>query len=250
MIYVVGDEQNYHFKVLFAVLEALDPSLKDVFEHLAYGLVNLPHGRMKSREGTVVDADDLMDEMHALGRANIESKLGTKHYQNVDEAEVERRAEAIGQAGLKYFLLDVNPKTTMLFDPDQSIDPQGRTGVYALYNYARTRSLLRKANDVSLDLDVLRHLGTDHERQVILEMSRWPEVVRRAAAERDPSRVAEFIFNVCKPFAYMFTDREGHPIATCPDPALRHARLLLADAVGTAIRVAARLLGMKTLEEL
>lgn len=252
MIYVVADEQNYHFQVLFGVLGELEPELKGRFEHLAYGLVNLPHGRMKSREGTVVDADDLMDELARLARHEIDTKIGGEHYAGVSEDEIVRRAEALAQAALKYFLLDVNPRTTMTFNPEKSIDVQGRTGVYCLYNYARTRSLVRKAGGAPPRdaLGVLGRLGTPEERRIMLTLADWPRVVRWAADDRDPGKIAEFLFNLCKAFAVMFTDKTNHPIATCADAELRAARLLMAEAVGATLGTGLRLLGIETLEEM
>jgi len=254
MIYVVADEQNHHFNVLFGILGALRPQLAGACEHLAYGLVLLPHGRMKSREGAVVDADDLMQEMHALARKTIDERSAGDHYSDTPEEELVRRAEHIGLAGLKYYLLDVSPVSTMEFNPEQSIDMQGRTGAYCLMNYARTRSLLRKADEnidtKNLKEAPLHRLQSPEERKLLLTLAKWPETVAWAADGRDPSRIAEYLFNLSKAFAFIFTDRTNHPIATCTDPELRQARLHLVAAIGMVLGVGLDLLGIQTLEEM
>lgn len=251
LMYVVANEQERHFQLLFAILAELRPELEGAFEHLSYGLVHLPHGRMKTREGTVVDADDLFDEMHALSRAEIQGKLNTEHYAGIDDAEIEHRSEVIGMAALKYFLLDVTPPSDMTFNPDESLDFQGRTGAYCLFNYARTRSLLRKAGGLpAFDPAQLARLGTPEERRVVKELAGFPRAVEWAATGRDPSKIAEYLFKLCKAFAFIFTDRQGHPIATCEDPDLRAARLHLVDALGTVLHTGLTLLGIETLEEM
>ncbi|PID39014.1 MAG: arginine--tRNA ligase [Proteobacteria bacterium] len=256
LVYVVGDEQIYHFDVLFKILGLLRPGLSERCYHLAYGMIRLPEGKMKSREGTVVDADDLMDAMHELAAEELKVRAadGHAHVEGIDEAEVSRRAEAIGMASLKYFLLKYAPKTSFEYDPKASIEFTGQTGPYALYNYGRTRSLRRKAeaagDDLSFDVAAVRQLGTPQELALTRKLSDWPEVVARAAENYDPSRIAEYVFELCKAFAFIFTDKENHPIATCEDAALRRGRLLLADAVGNTIAVALSLLGIDVLEEM
>ena len=251
MVYVVGDEQNYHFRVLFGILGKLRSELEGRCEHLSYGMVNLPHGRMKSREGTVVDADDLMQEMHRLAAEIIESRRQDNHYQDTPQEELDRRAEVIGLGSIKYFLLDISPQSSMEFDPEKSLDFQGRTGAYLMMNYARTRSLIRRAGGLpEFSLEALNRLGTDEEKRILLALAGWPAVVKWAAESRDPSRIAEYLFNLCKGFAFIFTDRAGHPIATCEDPELRNARLQLVEALGITLRTGLGLLGIETLEEM
>ncbi|MDX9721808.1 MAG: arginine--tRNA ligase [Myxococcota bacterium] len=251
MVYVVADEQNHHFRVLFGILAQLRPQLEGKCEHLSYGLVHLPSGRMKSREGTVVDADDLMNEMRSLASGVIAQRMQTEHYSQTDDEERVYRAERIGLAALKYYLLDVSPQSSMEFDPEKSIDLQGRTGAYCLMSYARTRSLLRKAGEVpELDLEVLSSLSSPDEKRVLLQLLQWPSVVEWAASSRDPSRIAEYLFELCKAFAFVFTDRCGHPIINCPDPAQRKARLLLVRALGVTLQTALGLLGIETIEEM
>ncbi len=254
MIYVVGNEQEYHFKVLFGVLGFVRPALKGACHHLSYGMVNLPHGKMKSREGTVVDADNLLDEMRDLALVEIKEKLSSEHYANVDETEQNRRAEVIGQAALKYFLLDVTPASDMLFDPSKSLDFKGRTGAYCIFNYARTQSVLRKAGGVpelnTQNLAALTKLGTTEERFAISMLMGWPAAVAWAGRDSDPAKVTEYLFDLCKSIAIILTDKTGHQILKCEDPQLRTARLLMVAAVGHVLKLGLTLLNIETLDEM
>lgn len=253
MIYVVADEQNHHFRVLFGILGELRPDLAGRFEHLSYGMVTLPNGRMKSREGTVVDTDDLIEEMARLVREVMDNKSDREHYAEADEAEFERRSQVIALAALKYFLLNITPTSWMEFNPEKSLDLQGRTGAYCLMNYARTRSILRKAGYVHanhVDDDVLAALKTPEEKKVLMTLMQCPDIVKWAADSSDPAKIAEYLFNLCKSFAFIFTDKVGHPILTCSDPALKAARLALVDALGSVLKMGLNLLGIETLEEM
>lgn len=253
LVYVVGDEQIYHFDVLFRVLGLLRPGFHERCHHLAYGMIRLPEGKMKSREGTVVDADDLMDEMQRLAREETQSRAdeGNKHVEDISTDELAHRGERIGMAALKYFLLKYSPKKSFEYDPRASIDFLGQTGPYALFNYARTRSLLRKVGgEPAFSAAAVRRLGTPEELGIAWRLYAWPEVVARAAAALDPSRITEYVFDLCKAFAFVFTDKANHPIATCEDEELRAGRLLFAAAVGNTVRVALGLLGIEVLEEM
>lgn len=253
-IYVVGDEQKHHFRVLFALLGLVRPELADACFHLAYGMVNLPEGKMKSRQGTVVDADDLMDEMARLATIELKTRSESGRAHSVDaedRAEIARRAEAIGQGALKFFLLSFNAASTMTFDPARSIDFLGRTGPYCLNAYARTRQVMAKAGgEPALDPEVLGALSTDRELGVVRALGAMPAELKRAAETLDPSKVADAAYEVAKAFNQFYTDKEGHPIVACPDPALRTARLLLTAAVGEAIKQGLELLGIEVLEEM
>lgn len=253
LIYVVGDEQNYHFDVLFKVLGLLREGLSERCRHLAYGMIRLPDGKMKSREGTVVDADDLMNEMHRLAKAETEARAaeGKAHTEGISEAEVDLRAERIGMAALKYYLLKFSPRKSFEYDPKESIDFLGQTGPYCLFNYARTCSLLRKAGgEPALDFAALDRLGSDRELEIVRALAQFTEVVAWAAKSLDPSRIAEYLFDLCKSFAFIFSDKENHPIVTCEDPQLRQGRLLLAAAVGSTVKTGLSLLGIEVLEEM
>ena len=253
MIYVVADEQNHHFRVLFGILGELYPELAGRFVHLSYGMVTLPNGRMKSREGTVVDTDDLIEEMARLVHEVMDNKADREHYAEADADELEHRAQVIALAAVKYFLLNITPTSWMEFNPEKSLDLQGRTGAYCLMNYARTRSILRKAGYVhsdAVDPAVLGALRTPEEKKVLLTLMQCPNAITWAASTNDPAKVAEYLFNLCKSFAFIFTDKAGHPILTCPDDAVRAARLALVDALGTVLRMCLGLLGIETLEEM
>ncbi|MBK8481677.1 MAG: arginine--tRNA ligase [Proteobacteria bacterium] len=254
LVYVVGDEQNYHFDVLFKILGLLRPGLAERCRHLSYGMIRLPEGRMKSREGTVVDADDLMDEMHRLARAETEARVaeGKAHTADLSEAELERRAEHIGMAALKYFLLKYSPRSAFEYDPRASIDFLGQTGPYCLFNYARTRSLVRKVGggEPGFEAAAAARLQTPQELDLVRRLAQWPALVLRAAESCDPSRLAEYLFDLCKRFAFIFTDKANHPIATCDDAELRAARLMLVAAVGHTVKAGLGLLGIAVLEEM
>ena len=169
-IWVVGDEQIHHFRILFAILRALGYPWADRLVHMAYGMVNLPTGRMKSREGTVVDADDLFDEMESLARAATLERAGADVPENLDE-----RARVIGMAAIKFMLLKVSPRTTIMFDPQASITFEGDTGPYVLYAYARISSMLRKAGALASDRVDWGVLGATEERSLALRCALYPE---------------------------------------------------------------------------
>jgi arginyl-tRNA synthetase len=253
MIYVVADEQEYHFQVLFGVLGTLRPNTAGACTHLSYGMVHLPEGKMKSREGTVVDADDLMDEMHALAAQEIHKRAAEVETegQKLSQAEVDFRAERIGLAALKFYLLSFTPKATITFDPKKSIDFLGQTGPYCLYAYARVKSLLRKAAaqgaGPSQEPSDWAVLASPLELAVVRELAAFPATVSFAAAHCDPSKVAEHTWRIGKAFASLYNDRE-HPIVSAADPAVRGARLALAQSVAHAIRSGLSLLGIETLD--
>lgn len=253
LIYVVGDEQIYHFRVLFKLLDLLRPGIGSRCHHLAYGMVRLPEGKMKSREGKVVDADDLMDELQELAKEELLTRAseGRAHVEGIDQEALRVRSERIAQAALKFFLFRFSPRTSFEYDPKQSINFNGQTGPYCLYAYARTRSLLRKAEEeISYDPALVPLLRLPSERDIIRQLFFYPQVVARAAALLDPSKVANYVFSLASSFARMFTDKTGYPIVTCQDPDLRRGRLMLANAVGITVRSALSLLGIEVLEEM
>ncbi len=248
MVYVVGDEQQYHFDVLFRILGLLRPELKGRCIHLAYGMVELPEGKMKSREGTVVDADELLDEMEALAREALEER-----YDDLEEAEVAHRARVIGLAALKYFVLDFAPRTTVHFDPKKSIDFQGRTGPYCLYGYARINSISQKVGGwpevggASRE-EALGALGTELEMALVNHLKGWPETVRVAAQNQSPSRITEYLFHLAKAFSTLYNDGD-HRIVELEGPR-RAGLLLLAKATQIALGSGLSLLGIEVLEEM
>ncbi len=252
LIYVVGDEQNYHFKLLFGILDLLRPGMGRRCHHLAYGMVRLPEGRMKSREGTVVDADDLMDELNSMAREEIlvRAREGHAHAEGVSETDLSDRSEKIAQAALKFFVFRFTPRKSFEYDPKQSIDFAGQTGPYCLYAYARTRSLVRKAGtEPRFDAGLVPLLALPVERALVRQLFELPVVVEKSAETLDPSKIAEYAFNLAASFARMFNDKE-YPIVTCEDARLRQARVMLAAAVGITLKTALGLLGIDVLEEM
>ena len=243
LIYVVGDEQNHHFKVLFGILGLLRPETAGRCHHLSYGMINLPSGKMKSREGTVVDADDLMDEMHSLAANAVRER-----WPELDADEIESRAEAIGIGALKYYLMAFSPQTTMTFDPQESLAFTGKTGVYAIYSYARTASILRNVGEVPTDTSTLGALSSELEFGIIRELAGFAGVVDHAAADRDPSRITEWIWRLSKALAAFFSDKD-HNVMHTEDPALRAARIQLMWAVNQALHTGLGLLGITPLEQ-
>ncbi|MDO6600283.1 arginine--tRNA ligase [Tenacibaculum sp. 1_MG-2023] len=195
MVYTVGNEQDYHFKVLFLILKKLGYSWADQLYHLSYGMVDLPSGKMKSREGTVVDADDLMDEMTNTAK-EISQELGKLEGYSNDEKE--ELYKVIGLGALKYFILKVDPKKRILFDPKSSVDFQGNTGPFIQYTYARIQSILRKATfDVSKEVTIELH---EKEKELIKQLELYPEVIQQAANNYSPAVIANYTYDLVKEF--------------------------------------------------
>lgn len=243
-IYVVGNEQDYHFKVLFLILKKLGKSWADGLYHLSYGMVDLPSGKMKSREGTVVDADDLMDEMEQTARQRTE-ELGK--VEGFSEEEKKRLYHMIGMGALKYFLLKVEPKKRLLFDPNESIDFQGHTGPFIQYTHARIRSVLNKADkDLSLNFNFKGSL-TDTERELILNLNSYPETLQAAASEHNPALLANYIYELAKLYNKFYHEE---PILKVEDADLRNFRLALSEASARIIKKGMALLGMEVPERM
>lgn len=205
MVYVVASEQSYHFKILFHILKKLGYDWADKLYHLSYGLVNLPSGRMKSREGTVVDADDLIDSLHAQALKAINERGRDEAVGNPDDV-----AEKVALAALHYYLLQITPVKDMLYNPEESLSFNGNTGPYLQYMGARISSILRKASEKGLepssdenDLALLTH---ESEWALIKELGKFPSVVAKAADDLDPSQVALYLYDVCKSFSAFYRD--------------------------------------------
>lgn len=255
LVYVVANEQDDHFKVLFKILGKIRPELDNKCYHLSYGMVNLPSGRMKSREGTVVDADDLVVKIKDLCRAVILEKWPTL----ADNAEeVEKRARVIGLASLKFYMLAFTPKATVLFDPEKSIEFTGKTGPYMLYSYARAKSVLRNYqagfNESSFSLtpeviSALASLGTELERDLAQALLTHRSAFRAAAETYEPSRAVEAIYNIAKAFNSLYNNKH-HKIAGIDDKNLSLARVTLLIAAARIIKQGLALIGIETLEEM
>lgn len=242
-IWVVGDEQIYHFRVLFAILQALGYEWAGNLVHMAYGMVNLPTGKMKSREGTVVDADDLFDELEELARAATLERAGGETPEDLAE-----RARAIGMGALKFMLLKVNPKTTMMFDPQASLRFEGDTGPYVLYAYARISSLLRRAGAAALAGEVdWSVLGAKEEKALALRCAQYPETMRKAAAGLDASLVTGYLLDLAKDFSKFY---QACPVLAAETPVLMRARLELAARVRTLLRDGLEALTIHTIESM
>ena len=241
LIYVVGNEQIYHFDVLKRVLVRLGREWGNAIEHLSYGMVELPNGKMKSREGTVVDADDLMDEMVATAKS-VSEELGKA--KDLSPEDADKLYHTIGLGALKYFILKVDPKKTMLFNPAESIDFNGNTGPFVQYTHARICSVLRKAEEmgVKLDKEVKMNDLQPKEKEIIVMMYGWPVVLNQAAENRSPAMIANFIFDLAKEFNQFYQD--------CPilkesaDVERRQFRLQICDMVAALLRNASELLGI------
>ncbi|HWK59639.1 MAG TPA: arginine--tRNA ligase [Parapedobacter sp.] len=238
-IYVVGNEQDYHFKVLFLILKKLGkPWAKGLF-HLSYGMVDLPSGKMKSREGTVVDADDLMDEMTATAKKRTE-ELGKT--EGLPESEKAHLYDLIGMGALKYFLLKVEPKKRLLFDPNESIDFQGHTGPFIQYTHARIQSVLTKGDYTAQLAMVTPDTLSDSERDLIQLLSNYPATIAAAAKEFSPAQVANYGYEVAKQYNKFYHEET---ILKATDEIVRNFRLHLSAATARIIADAMRLLGIE-----
>jgi arginyl-tRNA synthetase len=196
MVYTVGNEQDYHFKVLFLILKKLGFDWAKNLFHLSYGMVELPSGKMKSREGTVVDADDLMEEMTSTAQTISEELGKLEGYTNEEKSKL---YTTIGLGALKYYMLKVDPKKQMLFNPEESVDFNGNTGPFIQYTYARIQSILRKANfDYSKEISLAKlHLK---EKELIKQMLLFPEVIQNAAHHHSPALVANYTYDLVKEY--------------------------------------------------
>ncbi len=242
-IYVVGNEQNYHFQVLFLILKKLGYEWADRLYHLSYGMVELPHGKMKSREGTVVDADDLMIGMTNTARA-ISQELGK--LEGYSDTEKERLYRIIGLGALKYFILKVDPKRTMLFDPEKSIDFQGNTGPFIQYTYARIQSILRKAGDL-VDEDFKNLSLNEKERNLIKQLELFPQIIFNAAEQQNPSVIANYTYDLVKDYNSFY---QSTPIFGAQNKNEKIFRIKLSKKVADNIRNAFYLLGIDVPERM
>ena len=245
MIYVVGNEQNYHFQVLKLVLKKLGYQWSDNIFHLSYGMVELPEGKMKSREGTVVDADDLIADMVGTAR-EMSEELGK--LDGVSDEEASKICEMVGLGALKYFILKVDPKKTMLFDPRESIDFNGNTGPFIQYTHARISSVLRKAAEAGINTDNFAQAELlAEEVELIKALADYPAVVRTAGEQFSPSVIAAYAYDLAKQFNGYYHD---HSILKEENEAVRSMRLKLAAEVARVIRSAMSLLGINVPERM
>ncbi len=239
-IYTVGNEQEYHFKVLFLILEKLGFSTSSNNFHLSYGMVELPEGKMKSREGTVVDADDLMAEM-VLSAKEISEEQGKMD--DLSETEKAAMCKIIGYGALKYYLLKVDPKKKMMFDPKESIDFFGNTAPFIQFNYVRTLALLNKAREKGIEPSTnATHELSDGERGLLLKLHDFPKVVDEAASGYDPSQIANYTYELVKEFSSFY---QVNPVLKDVDQATSRFRLALAQQTGKVVQRGMFLLGIE-----
>ena len=242
-IYVVGNEQDYHFKVLFMILQKLGKEWAKGLFHLSYGMVDLPSGKMKSREGTVVDADDLIDEMEQTAKTHT-VELGKA--EALGEEEKQRLYHTIGMGALKYFLLKVDPKKRLLFDPNESVDFQGNTGPFIQYTHARIKSVLSRAEPSSPLKRELKELAAE-ERDLILILSRFPETISLAAEGYSPAIIANYVYELAKSFNKFYHERS---ILQAETETIKQFRLQLSQASANVIKKSMGLLGIEVPERM
>jgi arginyl-tRNA synthetase len=241
LIYTVGNEQDYHFKVLFLILGKLGFEWAKNCYHLSYGMVDLPSGKMKSREGTVVDADDLMDEMVQTAKAQSEEK---GKLADMSSAEAEQLFEMLGLGALKYFMLKVDPKKRMLFNPEESIDLQGNTGPFIQYTHARIMSVLRKVNETEIDtLGQALQVDSinDYERSLLRTLSQYPETVQIAGDEYSPAIIANYTYELAKEYSTFYHEC---PILIEKDENKKQLRIAISSMTAAVISSSMRLLGV------
>jgi len=246
MIYVVGNEQNYHFQVLAILLDKLGYEWGKDLYHFSYGMVELPHGKMKSREGTVVDADDLVEEMIDVAR-KVSEELGKLDGYSEEEKKNIYRIVALG--ALKYFILKVDPRKNMLFNPEESIDFNGNTGPFIQYTYARIQSVLRKAVDSGIDIPMVAPSINCNAKEIELvkAVNRFQFVVKEAGDNHSPAIVANYVYDLVKEFNQFYHD---YSIMNEPDETTRSFRLVLARTVGQTIKNGFSLLGIEVPERM
>lgn len=248
LVYVVGNEQNYHFKVLFTILKKLDRSYADGLYHLSYGMVDLPSGKMKSREGTVVDADDLIDEVVNQARRKTEA-LGK--IEELTPSQAEELFQMLGLGAIKYFLLKVDPKKRMLFNPEESVQLQGDTAPFIQYTHARISAILQKAQheNIEVDTNAFKELKNIQpaEQEVVELLTAFPQKIQLAGAEYAPSVIAQYIFDLAKAYNRFYTEV---PIFAEEDTAARGFRVALSLATAKTIRSGLSLLGIQAPEQM
>ncbi|MFT4152737.1 arginine--tRNA ligase [Parafilimonas sp.] len=249
-IYVVGDEQNYHFKVLKLICEKLGLPYAKAIYHLSYGMVELPSGKMKSREGTVVDADDIVDETIGIAKQKTEELGKVKDFTGEELTDL---YETIGLGALKFFLLRVDPKKKMIFNPEESIDFHGFTGPFVQYTYARIKSVLRKMSTAHspqpTDIKTFPVSGEllPLEKEIIIQLEQFPATIEEAAVLYDPSKIALYVFNLAKTFNSFYTE---HSIANAESEEKKTLRITLAQLTAQTIQTGMHLMGIKVPERM
>lgn len=243
-IYVVGNEQNYHFQVLKLILKKLGFEWSDSIYHMSYGMVELPEGKMKSREGTVVDADDLLEQMYSTAK---ETSLALGKIDNLTEEEQDKLFRMISLGALKYFIIKVDPKKTMLFDPKESIDFNGNTGPFIQYTHARIKSILRKAKDMGCEVSHAGNQLSDKEIELIKLISAYPDKVREGGDLHSPAIIANYAYDLAKEFNQYY---HITPILKEENSELIGQRLMLISIVADVLTKAMAILGIELPERM
>jgi arginyl-tRNA synthetase len=243
LIYTVGNEQDYHFQVLFLILKKLGYSWADHLHHLSYGMVELPNGKMKSREGTVVDADELMEEMYLTAKEKAQ-ELGKM--EGLTEEEKEKSYETVGLGALKYYILKIDPKKKILFNPAESIDFNGNTGPFIQYTYARIQSLLNRAEYKEGSISEGYQLNAS-EKELLVMTSQFNEVIAKAAETLSPAQVANYVYDLVKSYNSFY---QNNPILNQDNEDAKQLRLKLSKVTGDIIHKALELLGIGTVNRM
>jgi arginyl-tRNA synthetase len=243
MIYTVGNEQEYHFKVLFLILKKLGYDFHEGLFHLSYGMVELPSGKMKTREGTVVDADDLMKDMIQTATKATEEKGKLEGYTEEEKVEINRM---VGMAALKYFLLRVDPKKGMVFNPEESIDFNGNTGPFILFNCVRIKSLIRKYNSSDFEGVVVREVS-DKEKALISKLNDYEKILEQAGENYNPALIANYSYELAKEYSQFYA---SHYILNEGNEDLKKFRLNLSNQVGRFLEKALNILGIEVPERM
>lgn len=243
MVYTVGNEQDYHFKVLFLILQKLGFDWSKNLFHLSYGMVDLPSGKMKSREGTVVDADDLMNEMTDTAQ-KISEELGK--LEGYSDAEKAKLYTTIGMGALKYYILKVDPKKRILFDPEESVDFAGNTGPFIQYTYARIQSIIRKANFDFTENTTIKVLH-EKEKELVKQLELYPEVIQNAAQNHSPALIANYTYDLVREYNSFY---QAVPILGSNDNMEKVFRVQLSKKVADTIASAFQLLGIQVPERM
>ena len=246
-IYVAGLEHDFYFKCLFSILEALGFDFAKKCFHVSYGMVYLPEGKMKSREGKVVDADDLIEKMKKMAEEEIQKR----HKDKLKEKEIEKRAKAIGVGAIKFYLLRVDSREDIFFDPKESISFDGFTGPYCQYTFARSCGILKKAKakgiKIKLDKIDFSKLGNQKEKKLLQYLLRFEEEIKRAREKLDPSKVAIHLYKICQAFNQFYNE---YPVISAEDLKVREARLALVKATFVVLKKGLEILGITPLEEM
>ncbi|GEM68900.1 arginine--tRNA ligase [Sphingobacterium mizutaii NBRC 14946 = DSM 11724] len=242
-IYVVGNEQDYHFKVLFAILKKLGKEWANGLYHLSYGMVDLPSGKMKSREGTVVDADDLMAEMIETAKERTEELGKTEGFNEEEKASL---YQTIGMGALKYFLLKVDPKKRLLFDPNESVDFQGHTGPFVQYTHARIKSVLRKAEYTGADVKTPASISP-YERDLIQALANYPAIIEASAQEFSPAQLANYAYDLAKLYNKFYHEET---ILKAADENVKGFRLQMSASAARIIAESMNMLGIQVPERM